>query len=110
MFPTAAGKVMHRFRIYSRVHAEDVGLSLISFRECGIRSVQLSVPIRDLTHDNQSHLFDSEVPRELGRIRGSPFFNTYCFLLLAGLAPGSWQRMIGPAPLDIRLPYAGLEL
>jgi hypothetical protein len=86
MFPLVAGKVMHRFQIYNRIHAEDVGLSLISFREYVIRFMDLSVPIRDLSNDHQSHLFDHEVSVE---IRLSPFISTNCFLLRAGFAPWS---------------------
>jgi len=104
LFPTAAGKVMHRFRIYRLVVAEDVALGVANRAECRIMSKEMPLETENEHNDGNTHRREDEVEQIYKKEDGWMFANTYCWYVHGGLMPTKWRAMTGPPIKDIRLP------
>jgi hypothetical protein len=69
LFRSAAGKVLHRFRQYSYLGAEDVAICLANFIECGTTGKQMRFPVWRHQHDGYSHRNDPQIAQEYSKLK-----------------------------------------
>jgi hypothetical protein len=105
LFEAQAGKVLHRFRPFSLLGAEDVAMSLANALECGTEGVQANFPVRPFQHDGNSHRNDEEIQKGYAKLKGNLMDSVYCYFIAAGYRPVLWKNFTVGEKQDIRWPH-----
>jgi hypothetical protein len=104
LFDAQAGKILHRFRPYNIVGAEDISVSVTNAMECDTLMISQPFGVNVLHDDGYGHRKDSEIEVEYSKIKGILLELSYCHYIMAGYRPVTWKNFSIKNPIDIRWP------
>jgi hypothetical protein len=88
-------KIDARNKIYRLYHAEDVSLSLNSWKLCNVTSKKMNMKLMEMQNDGNSRRFDKQIISAIKSEKEphfKPFFKSYCFLIRSGYIPKLWAE------------------
>jgi hypothetical protein len=105
LFDPFAGKIMHRFRWYTYLGAEDVALGVANTMECQTKSIQVPFKVAYHGDDGLTQEADHEIHEGSAKLPGWILTLQACHAVFAGYRPSRWRDVHVERPTEIRLPY-----